>query len=535
MTINATPDLALSSSDDLTCTETDVRVSVAAADAAATYTWDFAGATVTDLADEAYSLSWPAAGTYTVSVEVNRSGCTNSASTTISVEAPVSAGSSVAEDLLICAGSSDVVDLGATLAGETPGGAWSVIAGGVAGGSLDAATGTLSPAALSAGAYSFAYTVPGGACPDAMTQVDLTILGAPLADAGAGQRLTCNMGMVSLNGSNSETGEGYTYLWTSDNPNAVIMDADRMMIDVSQPGTYTLRVTNAIGCTATSDVVVTAETEAPVMEIDVSQITCFSSDNGAISVTNVSGGRPPYTYTLNGEDRGQSTLFAGLEPIEYDLQITDANGCFSNILLDITEPNELTVSLRFPGDSTTFNAGDNIFISATVNGGNAIDTLIWEPDSLVTTDGQNGISFIADETRMISVTVVDELGCTATDQMMLLVRRNRPVYLPTAFSPNGDNINDIFFIGGDLDQIDYIDNFLIFDRWGEALFNSNQVDNGGNSLGDGTGFLPNDPAFGWDGLLNGGPMNPQVLVYTLTVHFSDGEVIVYKGDFVLMR
>jgi hypothetical protein len=36
-------------------------------------------------------------------------------------------------------------------------------------------------------------------------------------------------------------------------------------------------------------------------------------------------------------------------------------------------------------------------------------------------------------------------------------------------------------------------------------------------------------------MLNGTPLNPQVLVYTATVHFTDGEVIVYKGDFVLMR
>ncbi|MEM9930150.1 MAG: gliding motility-associated C-terminal domain-containing protein, partial [Bacteroidota bacterium] len=213
---------------------------------------------------------------------------------------------------------------------------------------------------------------------------------------------------------------------------------------------------------------------------------------------------------------------------------TDANGCFSNILLDLTEPDELTVRLRFPGDSTTANAGDDIFITASVNGGNAIDTLIWQPDSLATSaEGRNGISFTATETQMISVTVVDELGCKATDNQMLLVRRDRPVYFPTAFSPNGDNTNDIYFIGGDLDQIDFISDFFIYDRWGEAVYTGPQTSAMG-ATGQ-QGFLPNDPAFGWDGRLNGQLLNPQVLVYTATVHFSDGEVIVYKGDFVLMR
>jgi hypothetical protein len=280
------------------------------------------------------------------------------------------------------------------------------------------------------------------------------------------------MGMVSLDGNYSEQGAGYSYLWTGPDPNMPIVDADQLMIDVGQPGVYQLRVTNAIGCTSVSEVTVTAETEAPVMELEISQITCFASDNGAISVSNVSGGRPPYTFRVNGEDRGRSTLFAGLAPGEYDVQITDDNGCFSNILLDLSEPDELTVRLRFPGDSTTANAGEEIFITASVNGGNAIDTLIWQPDSLATAgEGSNGISFIASETMMISVTVIDELGCSASDNQMLLVSRDRPVYFPTAFSPNGDNINDIYFIGGDLDKVDFIESFYIFDRWGgERLF-----------------------------------------------------------------
>jgi hypothetical protein len=119
---------------------------------------------------------------------------------------------------------------------------------------------------------------------------------------------------------------------------------------------------------------------------------------------------------------------------------------------------------------------------------------------------------------------------------MLLVRKDRRVYFPNAFSPNGDNINDIWFIGGDLDEIEFIDNFFIFNRWGEAVYTGGQVDVGGMPAGgDGSQFLPNDPAFGWDGRLKGRALDPQVLVYTATVHFRDGEVIIYRGDFMLLK
>ncbi len=537
MMVNASPSVAIVQETSITCAGTAVSFSLQGTpDPETSYVFDFGGAGVTDLGNQNYEVVFAAAGEFQITLVADRNGCVSNASTTLMVEAEVFAGTPVSGVLEVCVSATDPIDLSSRITNAAPGGVWSAVSGGVPNGSLDAASGLLNPAGLGAGNYTFAYTVNGGSCPEDEAEVMVNLLGAPIADAGPAQLLTCNMGMVSLDGSNSESGDGYTYLWTSDDPNVIIADADQQMIDVGQPGVYQLRVTNAIGCSAVAEVTVTAETEAPVMELEVSNITCFSSDNGAISVTNVNGGRPPYRFSINGEDRGQSTLFANLEPGSYDVQITDANGCFSNVILDLTEPDELRVRLQFPGDSTTTTAGTEIFITATVNGGNPLDTLLWQPDSITTGDVVNGIRFTATETQMISVTVVDELGCTASDQMMLLVRRDRPVYFPTAFSPNGDNINDIFFIGGDLDQIDFISDFFIFDRWGEAVYTGLQ-----NPLGDmgisggGTGFLPNDPAFGWDGMLNGKTMNPQVLVYTATVHFSDGEVIVYKGDFVLMR
>jgi hypothetical protein len=499
--------------------------------------FDFGTAGVNDLGNQNFEITFAAAGEFQVELTAERNGCISTASAVITVEAEVFAGTPVSGVLEVCASTTDPIDLSSRITNAEPDGTWSVVSGGVPNGSLDPESGILNPAGLAAGDYTFAYTVDGGSCPEDAAEVVVNLLASPVADAGPDQLLTCSMGMVSLDGSNSETGDGYTYLWTSTDPGVMITDADRQMIDVGQPGVYQLQVTNAIGCTSVAEVTVAAETEAPVMELEVSNITCFASDNGAISVTNVNGGRPPYRFSVNGEDRGQSTLFANLEPGAYDIQITDANGCFSNVILDLAEPDELRVRLQFPGDSSTTTAGTEVVITASVNGGNPIDTLLWQPDSIVAGDGINGIQFIATETQMISVTVVDELGCTASDQMMLLVRRDRPVYFPTAFSPNGDNTNDIFFIGGDLDQIDFISEFLIFDRWGETVYTGAQNRNGITDVlpGGGTGFLPNDPAFGWDGTMNGKTMNPQVLVYTATVHFSDGEVIVYKGDFVLMR
>lgn len=521
------------------CTDTETIVGLNGTnDPTANYVWDFAGAAQTPTGiPENFNLSWPVAGTYTVSLTVTANGCTTTSSQMITVDPPANAGAPIGSALELCTGNSEVINLNTMIAGQDAGGNWAVAASSPSNTSVDISTGLFDAGQLSTGDYVFSYLVQAGTCPAETSDVGLRLLTPPVADAGEPQTITCTVGMVGLDGSNSESGDGFTYRWFSNDPAIMITGGDQQRIDVGQPGTYMLEVTNSIGCSNTAEVIVTAETEAPVMEIELSNITCFAADDGAILVTGVSGGQAPYTFTLNGEERGQSTLFAGLMAQEYDLQIMDANGCLSNIIIDLTEPDELTIRLQFPGDSTTVASGDEIIITAAINGGNPLDTLMWIPDSISTGEGFGGIRFTATETQMISVTVVDELGCTATDREMLLVRKDRDVYFPNAFSPNGDNINDIWFIGGNLDDIEFIDNFFVFDRWGEAVHTGGQL-NVGQAIGvgdDGVQFLPNDPSFGWDGTLKGKEMNPQVLVYTATVHFKDGEKIVYKGDFVLMR
>ncbi|MEL6669971.1 MAG: gliding motility-associated C-terminal domain-containing protein, partial [Bacteroidota bacterium] len=209
---------------------------------------------------------------------------------------------------------------------------------------------------------------------------------------------------------------------------------------------------------------------------------------------------------------------------EYELRVTGANGCFSELFLDITEPDELGVSLSVSADpDDEIEQGDQVVVTARISGGNAIDTLIWEPDSLNTNAGEgNSITFIADETTQITLTVVDELGCRATDNLLVVVRKNRPIFIPSGISPNGDNINDQFLIYADGAQVEEIESFLIFNRWGESIFENYN-------------FQPNDPAQGWDGTHRGETLNPAVFVYQAIVRFTDGETILYKGDVTLVR
>ncbi len=88
------------------------------------------------------------------------------------------------------------------------------------------------------------------------------------------------------------------------------------------------------------------------------------------------------------------------------------------------------------------------------------------------------------------------------------------VYVPNVFSPNGDGFNDILMVRGKaVAEIQ----FIVYDRWGEKVFETNDINTG------------------WDGTYKGEPMNLAVFVYMLTGKYKNGKVIDEKGNFTLLR
>lgn len=88
------------------------------------------------------------------------------------------------------------------------------------------------------------------------------------------------------------------------------------------------------------------------------------------------------------------------------------------------------------------------------------------------------------------------------------------VYIPNAFSPNGDNQNDILFVRGSL--ITEMQ-FQIFNRWGECVFESNDI------------------ADGWNGTWRGRDCESAVFTYVFRARLVDGSDVNRKGNISLIR
>jgi gliding motility-associated-like protein len=118
------------------------------------------------------------------------------------------------------------------------------------------------------------------------------------------------------------------------------------------------------------------------------------------------------------------------------------------------------------------------------------------------------------------VAVTDAAGCIETDYINVLVDRSVYIWIPNAFSPNGDGVNDYFYVVG---KYSYdIESFEIFNRWGQRIFQNNNI-------------LVNSEFDGWAGNAFGKMMTPDVYVYRAVLKFIDGSTQYFTGDVTLIR
>jgi large repetitive protein len=341
----------------------------------------------------------------------------------------------------------------------------------------------------------------------------------PTAIANIDDELDCVTDVVTIDGSGSSTGSEFIYQWTG---NGILSGANTLQPDVNVSGTYLLTVTNLInGCIETTSVFLDENTNVPTgMDILMSPPPCYG-DPGTIEIVQVQGGEEPYLYSIdNGLSFFDFSVFNSLSPGNYDVIVQDAVGCEYGESIFIPETPELIVEI---GPEILITLGESGELQAIVNiPPFMIDSVVWTPaDGLSCTNCLDPTASPFDNT-LYTVTVTNLDGCTASDQILLRVRKDRDVFIPNVFSPNGDGFNDLFMIFAGEGKVKNIEAFKVFDRWGELVFEDYN-------------FQPNDPAHSWDGMLRGELMNPAVFVYWAKVTFVDDETILFKGDVTLAR
>jgi gliding motility-associated-like protein len=119
------------------------------------------------------------------------------------------------------------------------------------------------------------------------------------------------------------------------------------------------------------------------------------------------------------------------------------------------------------------------------------------------------------------VLVENIYGCTATDSVHInTFCEGSQVFIPNAFTPDGDGINDILMVRAK--GISAVRSLRIFSRWGELVFEK-------------TNFPPNSPSYGWDGKIRGVTAPAEVYVYTAEVTCDNMQTYTYKGNISILK
>ena len=244
---------------------------------------------------------------------------------------------------------------------------------------------------------------------------------------------------------------------------------------------------------------------------------CSNTADGFIDVSG-GGGDPAYSYSINDGPFQPNSNFINLPAGAYDIEVIDIKGCVDDVAVILEGPPPLVVDA---GPDQTVDLGFSAIISATVSPAGSVVDVQWTPDTLLSCSTCLDLTLIPPGQTTYTITVIDEDGCIATDEITIFVRDVRPVFIPNAFTPNGDGINDFFsaFGGPATTQINL---FQIYDRWGELVWEKEN-------------FPVNAEIEGWNGKFRGQPSHEGVYVYYALVGFIDGKEILFEGDFTLLR
>jgi len=336
------------------------------------------------------------------------------------------------------------------------------------------------------------------------------------------EMLDCNTFEINLSAIGNLL-DNYVFEWRTTDGN-ILGDISLENVSVDAAGTYELVVTDTEnGCQADAvELVEMNENRPESIEFEIQNPDCYG-ETGSLAILGVTGGEGPYLFSLDIFDDEifySDTSYQNLESGEFIVTVLDFNGCKLTESARVVGVPELMVTTE---PRYEVRLGESQKLNVIVNFPDfRIDSILWQPndDNLCINCYDPVVQPLED--TYYTVSVIDENGCTASAQTVVVVDKERRVYIPNAFSPNGDGQNEGLTVFTDLLSVKQVNTLQIFSRWGEKLFENNN-------------FQPNQEGEGWNGFFGNEKMMSGVYVYFAEVEFIDGHREIFKGDVTLFR
>lgn len=338
---------------------------------------------------------------------------------------------------------------------------------------------------LTAGTYSVTVS-DGGPCP---SSISITINDIPgptvtlvnMTPETAGQ----NNGSATVQASGGTP--PYTYTWNT-NPPQNTATASNL-----SAGTYTVTVTDHNGCTATFQVTVTSTGGS--ISLQASPDHCNLCD-GKASVTVIN---PVGNYIIQWSNGRNTPVIDSLCSGIYTVTVTDEENQYVQSIYVPLDPGPTAQFTVSPNPATAGETVVNFYNNST-----HASSYLWIFGDGFTSNATNPTHvYNSSGTFQVWLYAFNSFGCKDSMSMNVIVDELFTIYIPNSFSPNGDNLNDLFVtFGQGISPDDF--SLRIYDRWGKIVFHSNSL---------------NTP---WDGSIDGvfyqkGTVN----TYTYYLQFRD--------------
>lgn len=285
-----------------------------------------------------------------------------------------------------------------------------------------------------------------------------------------------------------DAGAGFSsYTWNT--------GATTQTIVVKTAGKYVVNVTGDNNCTGKDSVTVTVN-ELPQVAINgVTQI-CPNQ----IETLTVAADADSVRWNTG------ATTTAIQIAVEGTYSVTAyKNGCSNTASTQVVL---LTSPLPF-----TLGNDTSICVNSTLTLSTGNETTTWN-----TGEVRSGINITKAGTYIATISTT----CGSISDTIVITTTNcsGDIWLPNAFSPNGDGVNDVFMVRADVDAL--IESFVIYNRWGMRVFEA-------------TDIAPNDPTKGWDGKYKSASEQVEVYGYHVVAKFKDGSKKILKGNVTLLK
>lgn len=294
-----------------------------------------------------------------------------------------------------------------------------------------------------------------------------------------------------------------SYLWSTTEHSAEI--------SVGAGGTYAVQVTDDMGCSGTA---ILAIEELPLPTVVISGVAALCEGQSAeLQVSSEQAIR----YQWSTGATGQSIQVS--EPGVYAVEATDANGCHrrEEITVNSTPAPQFTLRQE-PGSSP----GASVELRVMMESDEPPWTDIrWLANGQEIDNNRTSILVTPAETTRYEVEISNEAGCSQRKAVEVAPVNRMRVFIPNAFTPNGDGYNDYFTVLA-TEEVSRVKQLTIFNSWGELVWQARD-------------FAPNAREQGWNGTVRGQPAASAAYVYIAEVEYRDGSTEAFTGTIILIR